>query len=43
MATKTRNFVYSGLGEVDEFSFGLVEFEVLVGTIVKITSMKLDV
>lgn len=37
----TRNFFVSGLGEVDEFSLGLVEFEVLMGNLVKITSTKL--
>lgn len=37
----TRNFFISSLGEVDEFSLGLVEFEVLMGNLVKITSTKL--
>lgn len=42
-ATKTRNFFFSALGAVVEFSFGLVECEVLMGSLVKITSTKLNI
>lgn len=33
----------SGFGEVDEFAFCLVEYEGLMGNLVKITSKKLNI